>query len=247
MKSALITGGCKRIGKDITKTLHHAGYNVVIHYRQSETEALALQNELNNLRENSAWVVQAELGSISQIQQMFDKVITYCGSLDVLVNNASSFYPTPIETATESTWDDLLNSNMKGPYFLMQTAIPEFKKNNGVIINILDIHANKPQRHFSIYSAAKAGLLSLTKSFANELAPNIRVNAVAPGSILWPTSAEVNAEKKARILSQIPLKTQGTPQDIADTVLFLVQQKYITGQVIAVDGGRSINYMDLNG
>lgn len=240
-KVVFITGGAKRIGATIARHAHKAGMNVVIHYHRSETDAHALQAELNRQRADSALLLQADLHNVSKLNSMVHQVIEYYGHLDVLVNNASSFYPTPVGNITEHDWDDLLGTNVKTPLFLSQAAAPHLAKTEGCIINLADIHAERPLKAHPVYSIAKAGIVMLTKSLAKELGPHVRVNAIAPGVILWPQK-EMDEVTQQRIISMIPLKRQGDPNDIAQVALFLMQDaNYITGQVIAVDGGRTVN------
>lgn len=236
---ALITGSAKRLGKHIACQLHQAGYRVIIHYNQSESDASNLSASLNQQRPHSATTLQADLLHHDEITQLASNALSCFNRLDVLVNNASSFYPTPLPGATLEHWDDLFGSNVKAPYFLAQALAPALSAHNGCIINMVDIHASQPLQDHSIYCMAKAALLMMTKSLARELAPTIRVNGIAPGAILWPSN-ELDEEDKAAILQQIPLQRVGTPDDIASTVLFLLQSPYISGQIIAVDGGRSL-------
>ena len=236
----LITGAAHRIGATTAKLLHKNGMNIVLHYRGSREDAKAVQKELNDLRENSVILIQADLHITNGLPALIDESVKAWGRLDVLINNASSFYPSKIGKATEEQWDDLVGSNMKAPFFLSQAAAPHLKKNNGCIINIVDIHADRPLKTFPIYSMAKAGLVMMTKSLAGELGPEIRVNAVAPGAILWPENLDEVA--KQRIVSRTFLKRQGEPNDISKTILYLIKDAdYVTGQIIAVDGGRSLN------
>lgn len=238
-KIALITGGARRIGAVIAKALHDAGYGVIIHFRQSAQEAKNLANLLNASRVNSAWTVKADLQSIPQIEQMMAEVIAKAGRLDVLINNASSFYETPIGGVQEKQWDDLIGSNLKAPFFVSQAAFPSLKKHQGSIVNIVDIYAQRALLSYPVYSSAKAGLYALTQSLAKELAPDVRVNGVSPGVILWPEN--LPAESQRQIIEKIPLQRKGSPADIAETVLFLSEKgRYITGQVIAVDGGKGL-------
>ena len=238
-KIALITGAARRIGAEIAKTLHEAGYGVVVHYRQSKDDAASLVESLNNRRANSAWLVQADLQSVSEIKAMVDEAASIDGGLNVLVNNASSFYPTPMVSATEREWDELMGSNLKAPFFVSQAAFSPLKKRQGCIVNIVDIYANNALSEYPIYSTAKSGLKALTASLAKELAPNVRVNGVSPGLILWPENQKNDIDET--VLGKIPLERQGAPKDIAETVLFLADKaRYITGQVIAVDGGKSL-------
>ena len=236
----LITGAAHRIGATTAKLLHQNGMNIVLHYRGSRQHARALQKELNDKRENSVILIQADLHITNGLPALIDESVKAWGRLDVLINNASSFYPTKIGKATEEQWDDLIGSNLKAPFFLSQAAAPHLKKNNGCIINIVDIHAERPLKTFPIYSMAKAGLAMMTKSLACELGPEIRVNAVAPGAILWPENLDEVA--KQRIVSRTFLKRQGEPNDISKTILYLIKDAdYVTGQIISVDGGRSLN------
>lgn len=239
---ALVTGSAKRLGRKMVETLHQAGFRVIIHCHRSIESANALAEQLNQQRADSAKVVSANLLEQQQISELAQHSIACFNRLDVLVNNASSFYPTPIAHASPNDWQDLMGSNVKAPYFLSQALVPELRKRQGVIVNMVDIHADKPLQEHSIYCMAKAGLKMMTKSLARELAPTIRVNGIAPGAILWPSNnAPALAEQdKAAILQQIPLNRLGEPEDIAQTLLFLIQAPYITGQIIAVDGGRSL-------
>ncbi|RDH82970.1 MAG: pteridine reductase [endosymbiont of Galathealinum brachiosum] len=240
-RTVLITGAAARIGAEIARTLHAAGLNIVIHYRSSADSATHLANSLNKLRTDSASILQADLLQIDTLDALVKSAASIWGGLDVLVNNASSFYPTPVGKITEANWDDLMGSNLKAPIFLSQSATPYLKQNNGCIINIVDIHAFRPMKEHPVYCAAKAGLAMITQSLAKELGPEIRVNGVAPGAIMWP-STELDPEVQASILERTALKRQGCPEDIAKAVRFLVMNgEYITGQVIPVDGGRSLN------
>lgn len=239
-KVALITGAAHRIGATTARLLHQNGMNIVLHYRGSREQAQAVQKELNDKRENSVILIQADLHITNGLPALIEESAKAWGRLDVLINNASSFYPSPIEKATEEQWDDLIGSNLKAPFFLAQAAAPYLKKHNGCIINIVDIHAERPLKTFPIYSMAKAGLAMMTKSLACELGPDIRVNGVAPGAILWPENLDEVA--KQRIVSRTFLKRQGEPNDISKTILYLIKDAdYVTGQIIAVDGGRSLN------
>lgn len=240
-QTALITGSAARIGAEIARTLHAAGLNIIIHYHSSCDAARQLCNSLNDIRSNSAIILQCDLLKIEHLTTLVDKAAGHWDGLDVLVNNASSFYPTPVGEITEAHWDDLLGSNLKAPLFLSQAATPYLKKSQGCIINIIDIHGFRPMKQHPVYCAAKAGLAMLTQSLAKELGPNIRVNGVAPGAIMWP-STELEPAVQASILERTALKRQGSPEDIAGAVKFLaLEGSYITGQVISVDGGRSLN------
>ncbi len=240
-KVALVTGAAKRIGAAIATALHQQGMNVVIHYHHSKQEAEALCLKLNRLRQHSAISLGLDIRKTSACQTLIQHSTEAWQRLDLLVNNASSFYPTPIMKTQEKEWEDLLGSNLKGPFFLSQAAAPFLKLSQGNIINITDIHADRPLKNYTIYSIAKAGLVMLTKSLARELGPRVRVNAVAPGAILWPNEENALNEKiQQYVVARTCLKRQGFPQDIAAAVLFLNGQNYITGQIITVDGGRSI-------
>ncbi len=239
-KVVLITGGAQRVGAMTARLLHAAGANILLHYRHSRQQALSLQTELHETRKNSVVLVQADLLETAKLKGLVEQSLEQWGRLDILVNNASSFYQTPMGTVTEKHWDDLIGSNMKAPFFLSQIAAPHLEKQQGCIINIVDIHAERPMEGHSVYNMAKAGLAMLVKTLAFELGPDIRVNGVAPGAIMWP-SAEMDEVTKQRIVSRTYLKRKGAAEDIAKTVLFLASNAgYITGQIIAVDGGRSL-------
>jgi len=240
-KTALITGGAKRVGAASARLLHAAGANLMIHYRNSAGEARTLQAELNAIRPDSVALIQADLLDIGGLPSLINKTVATFGGLDVLLNNASSFYPTPVGTIGEDDWIDLMGSNLKAPLFLSQAAAPELKKRRGCIINITDIHAERPMKSYVVYSIAKAGLVGLTKSLARELAPEVRVNAVAPGPIMWPEDdANFDEVSRQRIISHTMLKRAGDPADIALAVrFFAMDTHFVTGQVLAVDGGRS--------
>ncbi|WP_237068572.1 pteridine reductase [Microbulbifer guangxiensis] len=241
MRNALITGAAARLGRAIARELHR-DHRIIIHYRRSATAAQRLVQELNEQRPESAAALQSDLDSASGCERLAQHACDLWGGIDVLVNNASSFYPTPVGSADERDWDQLVGSNLKAPFFLSQALAPTLTERSGSIINMIDIHAERPMPQHTIYCAAKAGLVMLTKSLALELAPKVRVNGVAPGAILWPEQEEVDEEAKARTLSRIPLGRTGSEADIARTVRFLVAEpSYISGQVIAVDGGRSLN------
>lgn len=240
-KTALITGGSKRIGATTTRLLHEAGYNVIIHCRLSEQAANELADELNSTRSNSAAVIRGDLNDETIYIHLIEQAFQCWNRLDVLINNASSFYPTPVGTITPDDWNNLVNSNMKAPLFLSQAALPYLKKTQGNIVNMIDVHGQRPMKDHSVYCAAKAGLGMLTMSLAKELGPEIRVNGVAPGAILWPDN-DMPEHTKTLILERTALKRPGEPIDIAKTILFLVRDaNYITGQIIAVDGGRTLN------
>jgi len=240
-KVVLITGGVHRVGAQIARALHGHGANLVLHYRNSRERALKLQTELNKIRDNSVVLVQADLLDISKLPAIIKDALAPWGRLDVLVNNASSFYPTKIGNVDETQWNDLIGTNLKAPFFLSQAAAPHLQQQDGCIVNIADIHADRPLKRYPVYSIAKAGLVMLTKSLACELGPGIRVNAVAPGAILWPES-ELDEVTKQRIVSRTFLKRKGDPDNIANAVVFLIRDAvYTTGHVLNVDGGRSLN------
>jgi pteridine reductase len=239
-KVILVTGAARRIGAAIVTRLHENGARVAIHYRGSAGDAESLADNLNSSRADSAAHFQADLLDINSIKPLVDAVVEWAGRLDGLVNNASSFYPTPVGSITETQWDELIGINLKAPFFLAQAAAGYLRDNNGAIVNIIDIHAERPLRDHSVYGSAKAGLAMLTRSLAKDLAPKIRVNGVSPGAILWPENGMTELVQKS-VLEQIPLARAGNPQDIAGCVLYLLRDAdYVTGQIIPVDGGRSI-------
>ncbi len=241
-KVALITGAARRIGAAIATTLHRDGANIAVHYRKSSADAEALAARLNAERPDSAALFQTDLNDTDALPVLVEKVVAWHGTLDVLVNNASSFYPTPPGEITQAHWDDLVGSNLKAPLFLSQAALPALREARGAIINLIDVHAQRPLRNHTVYGSAKAGLAMLTRSLAKDLAPDVRVNGVSPGAILWPESGMDDATRET-ILKQIPLARPGQPEDIAGCVLYLVRDAtYVTGQIIAVDGGRSIGW-----
>ena len=246
LKTALVTGSAKRVGAVIVETLHQAGYNVIIHCRLSRQAADALAETLNSRRPDSAKVIQGDLNIETIYNSLIEQAYQCWNRLDVLINNASSFYPTPVGSITLDDWDNLVNSNMKAPLFLAQAAAPYLKQTQGSIINLVDVHGQRPMRDHPVYCAAKAGLAMITMSLAKELGPDVRVNGVAPGAILWPASdgadGDMPEHTKNLILQRTALKRPGKPIDIAKTILFLVRDAdYITGQIIAVDGGRTLN------
>ncbi|WP_298137003.1 pteridine reductase [Acidiferrobacter sp.] len=236
---ALVTGGGRRLGAAIARQLHARGLSVVVHYRSSADEARLLKAELESIRPGTVAVVSADILAADAPDRLIDTALTHFGRLDVLVNNASTFYETPLDTASVAQWDDLIGTNLRAPFFLCQRAAPHLAARAGAIVNMIDIHAHRPLKDFPIYSVAKAGLAMLTQSLARELAPRVRVNGVAPGAILWPESGAEEAYR-ARVLADIPLHRTGSPEDIARAVtFFLLDAPYITGQILAVDGGRS--------
>ena len=242
-KVILVTGGARRVGAAICRRLHAAGAQVAVHYRNSAQQALALQNELNALRPESVTAFQANLLDRDAPQHLVRAVVEKFGRLDALVNNASSFYATPLAEVDEQQWHDLLGTNLRAPLFLAQAAAAELRRRHGCIVNIADIHAERPMHGHLLYSVAKAGLAALTRALAQEMAPQVRVNAVAPGVIVWPENAAwMDEEQRRKIIAHTLLKREGEPDDIARAVAFLIQDApYVTGQIIAVDGGRSIN------
>jgi pteridine reductase len=244
-RCALVTGAAKRIGAVIARTLHGAGASVAIHYNRSAAEAEQLAAELNRRRTKSAFTVAADMRDIAAVERMAEQVLERTsGRLDVLVNNASNFYPTPVGTITLEQWDDLFGSNLKAPLFLSQALVPALRAARGVIVNIVDVHAQRPLRDHPVYGPAKAGLAMLTRSLAKDLGPDVRVNGVSPGAILWPEEGQGMSDAlRAAIIKQTALKRAGEPEDIAAAVLFLVRDApYVTGQIIAVDGGRSVGW-----
>ncbi|WP_129740586.1 SDR family oxidoreductase [Alteromonas sp. 76-1] len=261
---ALITGAAKRIGATMAKTLHSAGYRVIIHYGHSAEDAKALVNSLNAKRPNSAICLQADLCKLEDITRLAEQAtapdafslgsntvhadsnvkagsnVKAMGRIDVLINNASSFYPTPLGDISSNDWQALVGSNVQGPLFLSQALWPTLKASNGCIINMVDMHIDRPLPHHTVYGLAKTALASITRSLAVEMAPEVRVNGIAPGAILWP-ERELEHDQKQRLLDSIPLGGLGSPEDIANTATFLISANYITGQVIYVDGGRSLH------
>lgn len=239
-KVLFITGAAKRVGAAVCRELHAQGMRIALHYRGSAQAAQALKAELERARPNSVVLIQGDLNDSTALARVADEAQAAFGRVDVLYNNASSFYPTPVGTAGEREWNDLIGSNLKAPFFLSQALAPALKATRGCIVNIVDIYGRQPLKTYPIYSAAKAGLIMLTKSLARELGPEVRVNAIAPGTILWPEHA-LSDDIKAKIIERTPAKREGGPQDIARTALFLIRDAdYITGQIIAVDGGRSV-------
>jgi pteridine reductase len=241
-KWALITGAAKRVGATIARALHAEGAGIAIHYRSSAAPAEELAEELNARRPGSAVLARCDLLDNACLAGMVGEVVARTGRLDVLVNNASSFYPTTLGSVTEAQWEDLIGTNLRAPLFLSQAALPHLRAARGCIVNLVDIHAVRPLRDHPVYGAAKAGLAMLTRSLARDLAPDVRVNGVAPGAVLWPENA-MDDRTRDSILRQIPMKRAGSPEDIAGCVLYLVRDAgYVTGQIIAVDGGRSVGW-----
>ena len=241
-RTVFITGGARRIGMAVAKYLHSSGYNIIITYNKSSREANALSKTLNNIRKDSFAIINANFSSKKTCETAYKKAIKIFGRVDVLINNASKFYPTKINDINEKSWSDIINTNLKIPLLLSREFYPELKKRKGSIINIIDIHIDPPLKDHIIYNVSKAGLLALTKSLAKDLAPHIRVNGVSPGAIMWPETDMENSSKKKKILSRIALRRTGEPDDIAKAILFLIQSaNYVTGQNIEIDGGRKLN------
>jgi pteridine reductase len=241
-KTALITGAARRVGATVARALHAQGANVVLHYRSSADDAAALESELNAARPASARRAQADLLEIARLGELVKVAQENFGGLDVLVNNASSFYPTPLGDVSELDWDDLIGTNLKAPLFLAQAAAPLLHSARGLILNLADIHGIKPLRRYPVYSIAKAGLIMLTRSLARELGPHIRVNAIAPGPVMWPEDG-LEPALQEKITQRTALKRVGSADDVARAaVFFATQAPYVTGQILAVDGGRSIGW-----
>lgn len=240
---ALVTGAAHRLGAQTARTLHERGWNLVIHYRSREEQANSLVAQMNRQRPDSACVLQADLSQTAGVYRLASDAMAHWGRLDALVNNASVFYPTPTAGATEDDWDTILNTNLKAPFFLVQACLSELRRNHGSVVNLIDIYSERPIDDHPLYCASKAGLAALTRSWAKDLAPEVRVNGVSPGAILWPDGeAEMDQCAQQAILQKTPLARTGNPDDIAETIAFLIcDAPFITGQIIAVDGGRSLN------
>jgi pteridine reductase len=239
-KAALITGSARRLGAKTAETLHQNGADIIIHYRGSRNAAENLVDRLNARRAGSAVALQADLLQPGQIGRLAREAVSAFGRLDILVNNASTFYPTPIGSIDENHWDDLMGSNLKAPLFLSQACHQALKSAEGCIVNMVDIHARSPLKRYPLYSIAKAGKAMMTRALAQEMAPEVRVNGVAPGAILWPEDENQSEEERRKILERIPLGRTGVPQDVADAILFLVTSPYVNGQILTVDGGRQL-------
>jgi pteridine reductase len=239
-KRILITGAAKRIGKEMALSFFNKGWDIVIHYNSSKDEAEGLADQMNSERNNSAMLVQANLDNTNEVENLVKKILTKNRSIDALINNASTFYPTPIGTFSEENWNALMGSNLKAPLFLIQSFYKELEKNKGFIINVTDINVDRALVNHSIYLAAKSGLQTLTKSLAKELAPNIRVNAIAPGAILEPPNTDWTAEQKNNIINAVPMRRMGTEKDIVDAAIYLSEAEYVTGQILNIDGGKSL-------
>lgn len=237
---ALITGAGKRVGADIARTLHAAGYDLALHCRRSVDEAGALAVELEQRRANSTLVLQAELADLDALPALIDTTVAQFGRLDALVNNASAFYPTPIGTATPAQWNELFASNAQAPFFLAQAAVPALRESRGTIVNLVDIYAERPLARHPVYCMAKAALAAMTRSLALDLGPDIRVNGIAPGAVMWPSDGKPYDDQQA-MLARTPLQRAGSPHDVAGAVLWLLRDAaFVTGQIIRIDGGRSL-------
>ena len=239
-KTIFITGAAKRIGKEIALCFSEMGWNIIIHYNSSKNDAQVLADEINGNNPDSAITVQGNLDVKEDVEKVINEVRDAFPTIDLLINNASTFYPTPIEDISEEHWDKLVGSNLKGPLFIIKGLKDKLKESKGSIINITDTNLSKGVANYSIYSAAKAGLESITKGLARELAPDIKVNAIAPGAMLEPPDVTWTEEQKSKVISSIPLNRMGSEKDISEAVKFLAKSNYITGQIIKVDGGRSL-------
>ena len=239
-KTILITGAAKRIGREMAKAFFDRGWDIVIHFNNSIEDARSLADQMNAQRSNSALIIQANLDHAKDIEKLADLALSKKGRIDALINNASTFYPTPIGTFTEDNWEALMGSNLKAPLFLIQAFCEELKKNSGFIINVTDINVDKALINHSIYLAAKSGLQTLTRALAKELAPDIRVNAIAPGAILEPPNVEWTIEQKNKIINSVPMARMGTEKDIVDAAIYLSEAEYVTGQILNIDGGKSL-------
>lgn len=238
---ALITGAARRVGADIARTLHAAGYDVALHCRRSTTEAATLADELENRRPGSTLVLRAELADLDALPALIDAAVARFGRLDALINNASAFYPTPVGTATAAQWNELFASNAQAPFFLAQAAAPALREAQGAIVNLVDIYAERPLADHPIYCMAKAALAAMTRSLALDLAPAVRVNGIAPGAVMWPSDGKPYDDQQA-MLARTPLKRAGSPQDVADAVLWLLRgAPFVTGQILRIDGGRTLS------
>ena len=238
--AVLVTGSARRLGAAIARGLHAAGFDVALHCHASRAEADALAADLEALRAGSTVVLQADLAAFDRLPELVAQTVGRFGRLDALVNNASAFFPTPIGQATPDQWDALFNANARAPFFLAQAAAPHLRASRGAIVNLADIHAERPLREHTLYGMSKAALVHMTRALALELAPEVRVNAIAPGAILWPDAGKADAAKQA-MLDRTPLQRIGTPEEVADAVLWLLRDAtYVTGQVVRLDGGRML-------
>ena len=239
-KVILITGAAKRIGRELAWAFFKKEWNIIIHFNASKTDANHLAGEMNALRANSASIIQANLDQSKDVELLAKQALIKYDRLDALINNASTFYPTPIEKFSENDWDALMGSNLKAPLFLIQALYEELKKNNGFVINVTDVNINRTLKNHSIYLAAKSGLNTITRALAKDLAPYIRVNAIAPGAILEPPNAQWTDDEKSKIIDTIPLGRMGTEDEIAKAAIFLAESSYVTGQTLNIDGGKSL-------
>ena len=238
---ALITGGAKRVGAQIARTLHAAGYDLALHCRHAVAEAGALTAELEAIRPGSTLVLQAELAEVDALPALVDTTLARYGRLDALINNASAFYPTPVGSASTAQWNELFASNAQAPFFLAQAAVPALRETHGAIVNLVDVYAERPLANHPIYCMAKAALAAMTRSLALDLGPDIRVNGIAPGAVMWPSDGKPYDDQQA-LLARTPLKRAGSAQDVAGAVLWLLRDAvFVTGQIIRVDGGRSLS------
>lgn len=240
---ALVTGAAHRLGEQTARTLHARGWNLVIHYRSREEQANSVIEDMNRQRPDSACALQADLSQTPALNRLASEAVEHWGRLDALVNNASVFFPTPTAEATEDDWDTILNTNLRAPFFLLQACLTELRRNRGSVVNLIDIYSERPIDDHPLYCASKAGLAALTRSWAKDLAPEVRVNGVSPGAILWPEGeAGMDPSAQRAILDKTPMARTGNPDDIAETIAFLIcDAPFITGQIVAVDGGRSLN------
>lgn len=237
---ALVTGAARRVGASIARSLHAAGYDLALHYRHSADEAAALMADLERARAGSTLALQADLAQIGHLPALVDQVLTRYGRLDALVNNASAFHPTPVGSATLAQWNELFASNAQAPFFLVQAAWPALREARGAVVNLIDIYAERALPDHPIYVMAKAALAAMTRTLAQDLAPEVRINGVAPGAVLWPAEGK-DYDDRATLLARTPLKRAGTPEDVASAVLWLLRDApFVTGQIIRVDGGRSL-------
>lgn len=238
---ALITGAARRVGAVIARTLHAAGFDLALHYRHSAEEARALALDLDSRRRGSTLLVPAELADLVALPVIIEHVLKHYGRLDALVNNASAFFPTPVDSATPQQWNQLFASNAQAPFFLSQAAIPALRDARGSIVNLIDIYAERPLADHPLYCMAKAALAAMTRSLALDLGPEVRVNGVAPGAVLWPGDGKPYDDQQA-MLARTPLQRAGSPEDVANTVLWLLRDApFVTGQIIRVDGGRTLS------
>lgn len=238
---ALITGAARRVGASIARQLHNDGYALALHYRSSAREAEELAEALRNAGGPPCDTFAGDLADPATPGRLVSAVSNRFGRVDLLVNNASSFYPTPVGDVSQAAWDDLFSSNARGPFFLTQALLPELERTRGCVVNIVDIHGATPMKNHPVYCMAKAALAMMTKALAKDLAPAIRVNGVSPGAVMWPEGKQMSENMKAELIKRVPLARPGDPHDIAQAVAYLASASYVTGQIVAVDGGRSLN------